>query len=49
MIRPAIRFQDSEATCNINISWEMDTDFREKDYEQFIWLAGGNNPGLGPA
>jgi hypothetical protein len=49
MIRPAIRFQDGEALCRINISWEMDTDFQEKDYEQFIWLAGGNNPGLGPA
>lgn len=49
MIRPAIRFQDGQADCKIGISWKMETDFNENDYQQFFWLVGGNNPDLGPA
>ncbi len=47
MIRPFIRFENGIAACNIGISWELDTDVKEHDYEQFIWLVGGNNSGLG--
>jgi hypothetical protein len=46
MIRPFLHFQNGEAACNIDISWELDTAFEEKNYEQFIWLVNGNDSGL---
>ena len=47
MIRPFMCFENGIAACDILTSWDLDTDFKEHDYKQFIWLVGGNNFSLG--
>ena len=43
MIRPFMRFENGKAACEILIRWDLDTDFKEHDYKQFVWLVGEKN------